>query len=113
MDKLRFGLKKSVIEKICAVFAKYPEVDTVIIYGSRAKGNYKNGSDIDLSMKGKLLTLSLQFKIEDQIDDLLLPYSFDLSILEQITDTSVVEHINRVGKIFYSKTPVTSEVGNN
>jgi predicted nucleotidyltransferase len=51
---LRFGLKESVIRKICSVLARYPQVEKAILYGSRAKGNYKNGSDIDLTLRGGL-----------------------------------------------------------
>lgn len=46
----RFGLKEATIKKIWAVFSEYPLVAKVVIYGSRAKGNFKNGSDIDLTL---------------------------------------------------------------
>jgi len=49
---MKFGLKEEIIKKINGVFEKYPAVDKVIIYGSRAKGNYKRGSDIDLTLFG-------------------------------------------------------------
>ena len=50
---MQFGLKQTTIDKINSVFEKYPDVEQVIIYGSRAKGNYRNGSDIDITLKGK------------------------------------------------------------
>lgn len=56
---LRFGLKEAAIQKICGVFARYPQIEKAVIYGSRAKGNYKNGSDIDLTTHGKDLTLDI------------------------------------------------------
>ena len=99
-----FGLKQKHIEKINSIIVKYPEVQKVILYGSRAKGNYKNGSDIDLTMVGTSLELTTQFRIENELDDLLLPYGIDLSILSQISNPDLVDHINRVGKIFYDKT---------
>lgn len=100
----RFGLKESVIQQICAVFAKYPQVAKAILYGSRAKGNYKTGSDIDLTLLGgEELTLRVLYKIMDELDDLLLPYMFDLSIFHDISDPDVVEHIQRVGVTFYEK----------
>jgi predicted nucleotidyltransferase len=49
---LRFGLKESTIRKICKVLSRYPQVEKAVLYGSRAKGNYKNGSDIDLTLHG-------------------------------------------------------------
>jgi predicted nucleotidyltransferase len=100
---MKFGLKKNIIEQINGVFAKHCQVEQVIIYGSRAKGNYKVGSDIDLSLKGENLNLSLVHKIELEIDDLLLPYTFDISIFKQISNPDLIEHITRVGLLFYKK----------
>jgi len=101
-----FGLKDSVIKKICSIFLKYPTIDQAILYGSRAMGNYKNGSDIDLTLIGSELNLNILGNILDEIDDLLLPYSFDLSLLSQITDQPVLDHIKRVGVVFYKRTPL-------
>lgn len=106
---LRFGLKEATIQKICAVFARYPQVEKAVLYGSRAKGNYKNGSDIDLTLRGGAdLTLKVLYRISDELDDLLLSYTIDLSILSQISDPDVVEHIRRAGMTFYEKALVHS-----
>lgn len=99
--KEEFGLAVHILDKIRNTFKKYPQVKQVIIYGSRAKGNFKQGSDLDLTLKGKDLTLEILLKIENEIDDLLLPYKFDLSIYEKITDQDVIEHIDRIGKTFF------------
>ncbi|MFQ5597736.1 MAG: nucleotidyltransferase domain-containing protein [Nitrospiria bacterium] len=105
----RYGLKETTIQKICGVFARYPQVSQAILYGSRAKGNYKTGSDIDMTLiGGKDLTLKVFYRIMDEIDDLLLPYTFDLSIFKQISDPNVIEHIQRVGVVFYEKEAETS-----
>lgn len=107
---MKFGLKESTIEKICAVFAHYPQVGKAVLYGSRAKGNYKTGSDIDLTLHGgKDLTLQVLYKIMNDIDDLLLPYTFDLSIFNHISDPDVIEHIQRVGVLFYEKASQRSD----
>jgi predicted nucleotidyltransferase len=101
---LRFGLNETVICKICAVLSRYPQVDNAILYGSRAKGNYKNGSDIDLILRGGTdLTLRVLYKIMDELDDLLLPYTIDLSIFNDIGDPDVIDHIHRVGVTFYNR----------
>ncbi|MBU4305061.1 MAG: nucleotidyltransferase domain-containing protein [Candidatus Omnitrophica bacterium] len=97
----RFGLKEIAIEKICAVFTKYPQVEKAVLYGSRAKGNYKNGSDIDLTLQGKDLTLDIMCKIANDLDGLLLPYTIDLSIFDQISNPELIEHIQRAGIVFY------------
>jgi predicted nucleotidyltransferase len=98
---MKFGLKSKTISKINAIFAKYPQVEEVLLYGSRAKGNFKNGSDIDLAIKGKKLTLAIINKINHEIDNLLLPYSFDVSIIGQINNSDLIDHIKRMGKRFY------------
>ncbi len=100
---MKFGLNEPTIERIRAVFAKYPQVEKVVLYGSRAKGNYRNGSDIDLTLFGADLTLDALHKMMGEIDDLLLPYTIDLSIFNQISDRDVIEHIQRVGVTFYEK----------
>lgn len=100
---MKFGLKEETINKINAVFASHPVVEEVIIYGSRAKGSEKRSSDIDLTVNGNNLSLSLLNRIASEIDDLLLPYTIDLSVYNQINNEDLLEHIKRVGKIFYKK----------
>ena len=102
-NKVKFGLPNSSIERIRAVFSSHSEVDEVVLYGSRAKGTFKSGSDIDLTMKGSDLNLTTLNQIDTELDDLLLPWSFDLSIYSQITDSSLLDHMNRVGVVFYKR----------
>jgi predicted nucleotidyltransferase len=100
---MRFGLNDSTIGKINSVFEKYPEVEEVLIYGSRAKGNYRNSSDIDITLKGEKLTAALLSIIETDIDDLLTPYMFDISIFKELNSPDLEDHINRIGVPFYTK----------
>ena len=101
---LRFGLTEKTINEICAVLAAHPEVDQAILYGSRAKGTFKRGSDIDLTLVGGSdLTLTVLYRIMEEIDDLLHPYMMDLSIFRHISDPDVRDHIQRVGVTFYAK----------
>lgn len=98
------GLPESVIQKICAVFVRYPQVEKVVLYGSRAKGTYKNGSDIDLTLCGGAdLTLNVLCKIANDLDDLYLPYMIDLSVFHDISDPDVIGHIQRVGMTVYER----------
>ncbi|GFO57542.1 hypothetical protein GMSM_45490 [Geomonas sp. Red276] len=99
----QFGLSPGVIEKVCSVFAGCAEIKRAILYGSRAKGNYKPGSDIDLTLvtvgelpKGFLQDVCLA------LDDLDLPYSFDISLLHRIENPNLIGHIQRVGVEFYN-----------
>jgi predicted nucleotidyltransferase len=100
---MKFGLKNSNLKQIVSVFSSVPQVEEAIIFGSRAKGNHKPASDIDITLKGDELTLKDLNKISMALDDILLPYTFDLSIFKQIDNPDLLEHINRVGKLFYSK----------
>jgi predicted nucleotidyltransferase len=103
---MKYGLPDSAVQKICGVLRHYPQVESAVLYGSRAKGNYKNGSDIDLTLRGANLTLNVIYRILDDLDDLLLPYTIDLSIFDRISDPDVIEHIQRVGVVFYQKDAV-------
>ena len=108
---MKYGLPDAAIGKICAVLRRYPQVERAILYGSRAKGNYKKGSDIDLTLRGSTdLRLNVLYKILDDIDELLLPYTIDLSIFDNISDPEVIEHIQRVGVAFYEKSETVSEL---
>jgi len=98
-----YGLKKETIQKINQIFAKYQEVEKVLLYGSRAKGNHKTGSDIDLTLIGKNINLKLLNKISLDLDDLLLAYKIDLSLHDQINNYDLLDHISRVKKIFYKR----------
>jgi predicted nucleotidyltransferase len=105
---MSFGLKESTIQQIISIFESYPQIEEAIVYGSRAKGNYRNGSDIDLTLKGNDLSLELLFEMEHSLDDLLLPYKIDLSIYDKIENPDLTDHISRVGILFYSRTQKNS-----
>ena len=109
MNAARFGLTEQTIEKIGGVLAQHPQVEKAVLYGSRAKGNFKNGSDIDLTIQSNGLGYDELLKIMGELDDLLLPYMIDLSILHQLTHQDLIEHIQHVGKVFYERTPVAAK----
>lgn len=103
VDSLNYGLKEYEIKKIKRVLESFPEVDEALLYGSRAKGNFRKGSDIDISLKGNRLTHTILNKISLMIDDLLLPYICELSIYNRIENPDLIDHINRMGKVIYKK----------
>ena len=98
-----YGLSEETIERICGILAQHPAVEKAILYGSRAKGTFKPGSDIDLSLHGATLTLKELGDIASELDDLLLPYTFDLLIFDTLDHVNLREHIERVGKMFYQR----------
>lgn len=100
---MRHGLSEQTIEKICGIFAKHPAIEKAVLYGSRAKGNFRPGSDIDLSLIGQGLSTRELDEIDLELDDLLLPYTIDLLIFEKLDNAGLREHIERVGKVFYQR----------
>lgn len=100
---MQYGLSENTINVIRRCLERYHGIESAVLFGSRAMGNYKNGSDIDLALKGSSLTISEVSRLENDIDDLLLPYKFDISIFHQISNQELLEHIERVGKLFYLK----------
>jgi len=98
-----FGLSSETKQRIIQVFIQYPEIDKVQLYGSRAKGNFHPGSDIDLTIMGDGVSPSQLLRIENELDDLLLPYKIDISLFRQITNQDLIDHIKRVGIAFYVK----------
>lgn len=97
------GLPSKTVAQLRAVFARHPSVEQAILYGSRAKRTHRSGSDIDITLLGESLRTSDLLAIETELDDLLLPYLIDLSLLDQIENESLLEHIRRVGITFYSR----------
>lgn len=100
---MKYGLPKTTIEMIRGVFARFPEIEKAVLYGSRAKGNYQAGSDIDLTLYGDALTPDLRDRIANALDDLLLPYTIDLSLFDELDHAKLREHIERVGVVFYER----------
>ena len=100
---MKFGLSDNIVKKMHSVFERYPHVEKVIIYGSRAKGNHKNGSDIDLTMLGDSITDRDRRDIFFELDELSTPYMIDLSIFSKLNHADLESHILRVGQIFYER----------
>ena len=103
------GLLPAETQMLRKLFEAEPTVSEVILYGSRAKGTHRPGSDIDITIKGDHFEDSLVGKLAEEIDDLLLPYSFDISAWSQIDNPDLLAHIERVGIIIYQKPKATIE----
>lgn len=93
----RYGLPLPVVNRVAAVVACYPEVRSVKVFGSRAKGNYRSGSDLDLCLDAPGLNLARRLALENQLDDLLLPWKIDIVLLDKIDNPALRDHIDRVG----------------
>lgn len=98
-----YGLPKKTVEDIREVFSRFPEIDRAVLYGSRAKGTQRPGSDIDITLHVKnKKSLNFLYKVSNTIDELHLPWGVDLSLIDFIENESLLEHIERVGIEFYN-----------
>lgn len=97
---LNTGLSIMLIEQLKNIFSMFSSIQQVKLYGSRAKGTYRTGSDIDLALTGDLSHQDLM-KIAELIDELYTPYTYDLALLSEIKNVSLIEHINRIGLVIY------------
>ena len=98
-----FGLSDIVVDKIQYIFAENARVEKAIVFGSRAKGNYKEGSDIDIAIKGQDLNFDDTLSLLRKLDELELPYEIDLINYETIKESDLKDHIDRVGIELYSR----------
>ncbi|AGA80435.1 putative nucleotidyltransferase [Echinicola vietnamensis DSM 17526] len=98
------GLTDAEVNAINTVFKRHPKIGSAVLFGSRAKGNYKNGSDIDIALKGKGLLLMDILDISIDLEDLMFPYKFDIVAYDRIDEKDLIEHIDRVGIRFYKRT---------
>lgn len=98
-----FGLSSRAIHLLRSTLAAQPQLDRALIYGSRAKGNFRPGSDIDIALDAPSLSYSDLLRLAGTLDDLMLPWQIDLSVLHQIDNPALLEHIARVGRPLWTK----------
>lgn len=99
---MMYGLPQRTMDSMEKIFRRYGNIKQVILYGSRAKGNYRNGSDIDLTLKTDATFTHRDFlRVIGDFDDSDIPYLADISIYETLNSENLKEHINRVGKVIF------------
>lgn len=99
----RTGLPENHIAQLISVFGQFPQVETVRIFGSRAKGNFHERSDLDLAVMGKNIDVKTLALLKLDMADTDLPYWIDIQLCEAIKNPALKEHIDRVGKIIYQR----------
>jgi predicted nucleotidyltransferase len=100
-----YGLSDRTLSALDSIFQKYPGVRQAVLYGSRAKGKYRQGSDIDLSLKtDDTFTRTDFLRIAGDFDDSDIPNFVDVLIYDKLSNPDLKAHIDRVGKILYSRT---------
>lgn len=98
-----YGLSDKEFDEMTAIFSKCKNLEKVILYGSRAKGNYKKFSDVDITLEGVNLTLADLFQIQDLLYESDLPYMYDVSIFSKITNPDLIDHIKRRGIVIWER----------
>jgi len=99
-----FGIQQDDLKIIISALSQYPEVAEAFIFGSRAKGIFRNGSDVDIALKGEGLSADIVSRISYLLnEETTLPYKFDVLNYHTISNTELVDHIERVGIRFYLK----------
>jgi len=99
----KYGIPESDLDALLSELKKNSEINEIILFGSRAKGTFRNGSDIDIALKGRNLKLNDILDAISVVDKLLLPYKLDLVIYTRIKEPDLTEHINRVGIILFKR----------
>ena len=105
------GLTDTTVASLHRVLERYAQVEKAMLYGSRAKGNFQPGSDIDLTLYGHGLSHDVLAEISSDLDDLLLPYTIDLSIFDQLENGQLRQHIEQVGRVLYQRPIDTKSFG--
>jgi len=99
-----YGLLDRDMLHLLEAVRSFPEISQVVLFGSRAKGDYKTASDVDLAIKGAAVTYDTAVKLADILnEEKPLPYFFDVVHYESIREPRLVQHIDRVGVVLYSK----------
>ncbi|MGN1240091.1 MAG: nucleotidyltransferase domain-containing protein [Paludibacteraceae bacterium] len=99
---MKYGISDMAYSRIQDALQSVPAIKRAIIYGSRARGDFRNGADIDLTLDGDGLQKTDLYRLYHLLDDLLLPYRFDLSIHDEIRNQALLHNIQRDGQVFYS-----------
>jgi predicted nucleotidyltransferase len=101
---LMYGLLERDIEYLIKAFTNFKEVERAIIFGSRAIGNYKKGSDVDIALIGKEISKKTLYDLYELLnEEYPLPYFFDLLNYDELNNQELIEHIDAVGKELYRK----------
>lgn len=99
----QWGLSDRTLATVREILGRYPEIERAVLYGSRAMGNYREGSDIDLTLVGAAVTQATRGHVWNDLDDSDIPYLVDVSVLRDISNPSLVDHIQRVGVVLYER----------
>ncbi|MCX6274245.1 MAG: nucleotidyltransferase domain-containing protein [Bacteroidetes bacterium] len=100
----QFGLTEAALKVIVGKIAPHPEIEKAVIFGSRAIGNYKNGSDVDIALFGSDVSFKLTADISAELNEhTTQPYFFDLLNFNSIDNDDLKRHVNDFGKVIFER----------
>lgn len=101
---IKFGLLERDVEYILSAIKLFPEIEKAVIFGSRAMGNFKSGSDIDIACYGKEVNIQITEKLRSKLnEDVPIPYFVDVLHADSLKNADLIAHIESVGITLYSK----------
>lgn len=100
---LQYGLKETERRMLQDMFAANRHIEQVVLFGSRAMGNHKPFSDVDITLLGKELSHGDLIRLYTDVDESSLPYKFDISLFSKIKDKELIDHINHRGIVIYKR----------
>lgn len=106
------GLPNQASEQLLMAIRAHPLVERVVLYGSRALGRQRSGSDVDLCLLAPEMGLAELLELGAQLDDLLLPWRIDLQLDHLITHAGLRDHIQRAGLVVWDRVPLPSQPDN-
>ncbi len=106
---MKFGLSNNNLVNLQSVIAQIPSIEQVLIFGSRARGDYRYNSDIDIALIGEHVSHSDQLKLMHLIDDLMMPYMVDVLRIASIRNERLIHLIHKEGKVLYQKSELVKE----
>lgn len=99
MMEADFGLTPAEIEELDSIIQSFQEIESAMIFGSRAKGTFKSGSDIDIVISGKKVDHSVVIRLSNQLnEETTFPYFFDILDLHTIQSEEMLTHIAQYGR---------------
>ena len=96
-----YGLSEAIMEDLCRVFRRFPEIERVLVYGSRGRGDFKPHSDIDLAIIAPTMTRQRFTKLWSALEDLPIVFRLDVVHWDSVGNPRLKEQILREGRVIY------------
>jgi len=107
---MSFGLRAGDLDYIIATIQQFSEIEKAAVFGSRAKGNYKLGSDVDIALWGDNISFTTLSRLHAMLEDeSSMPYFFDIVDYAHLDQKELKNHIERVGKVFFTRKATEAE----